>query len=37
MRAPRDKSNDNFNFSEATLFNNFINSLGLLEIPLLDR
>jgi endonuclease/exonuclease/phosphatase family metal-dependent hydrolase len=37
MRAPRDKSNDNFNLSEATLFNNFINSLGLLVIPLLDR
>jgi hypothetical protein len=34
--APRDKSNNNFNASEAALFNDFINNLGLLEIPLLD-
>jgi hypothetical protein len=37
LRAPRDKSNGNFNSSEAALFNDFINNLGLLEIPLLDR
>jgi exonuclease III len=37
LRAPRDKSNDNFNLAEATIFNESINSMGLLEIPLLDR
>jgi exonuclease III len=37
VRAPRDKSNDNFNSSEAASFNDFINNLGLIEIPLLDR
>jgi exonuclease III len=37
MRSPRDKSNGNFNAAEATSFNYFINNLGLLEIPLLDR
>jgi exonuclease III len=37
IRSPRDKSNGNFNSSEATLFNDFINNLGLMEIPLLDR
>jgi hypothetical protein len=35
IRAPRDKSNDNFNSS--ALFNSFINNLGLIDIPLLDR
>jgi exonuclease III len=35
-RSPWDKSNDNFNSSEATQFNDFINNLGLIEIPLLD-
>jgi hypothetical protein len=37
IRSPRDKSNGNFNSSEASLFNDFINNLGLIEIPLLDR
>jgi endonuclease/exonuclease/phosphatase family metal-dependent hydrolase len=37
IRTSRDKSNDNFNPSEAACFNDFINLLGLLEIPLLDR
>jgi hypothetical protein len=37
IRHPKDKSNDNFNASEARFFNDFINNLGLLEIPLLDR
>jgi hypothetical protein len=37
VQTPRDKSNGNFNSSEAALFNDFINNLGLLEIPLLDR
>jgi hypothetical protein len=37
IRTPRDKSNDNFNAVEAASFNSFINDLGLLEIPLLDR
>jgi hypothetical protein len=37
LRAPKDKSNANFNFTEAMIFNDFINSLGLLEIPLLDK
>jgi exonuclease III len=37
IRSPRDKSNDNFNSSEAACFNDFINLLGLIEIPLLDR
>jgi exonuclease III len=36
IRSPRDKSNGNFNSSEASLFNDFINNLGLIEIPLLD-
>jgi hypothetical protein len=36
-RSPRDKSNGNFNSIEAGFFNNFINTLGLIEIPLLDR
>jgi hypothetical protein len=30
-------SNDNFNVSEAAIFNDFINNLELIEIPLLDR
>uniref|UniRef100_A0ACD5VDS9 Uncharacterized protein n=1 Tax=Avena sativa TaxID=4498 RepID=A0ACD5VDS9_AVESA len=37
VRNPKDKSSDNFNSVEADLFNDFINNLGLLEIPLLDR
>jgi exonuclease III len=37
LRAPRDKSNNNFNTAEAASFNDFINGLGLLEISLLDR
>jgi hypothetical protein len=37
VRSPRDKSNGNINSSEAASFNGFINNLGLLEIPLLDR
>jgi exonuclease III len=37
IRHPREKSNDNFNPSEASLFNDFISSLGLLEISLLDH
>lgn len=35
-REPGDHSNSNFNLVEATMFNNFIHSLSLLEIPLLD-
>jgi exonuclease III len=37
IRSPRDKSSGNFNSIEAASFNGFINRLGLLEIPLLDR
>ena len=37
VRAPEDRSNSNFNASEALAFNDVINSLCLMEIPLLDR
>jgi hypothetical protein len=37
IRTPRGKSNDNFNSAEASLFNDFINNLGLMKILLLDR
>ncbi|XP_071680068.1 uncharacterized protein [Lolium perenne] len=37
VRSPCDKSNGNINTTEAASFNDFINNLGLLEIPLLDR
>jgi hypothetical protein len=37
LRAPRDKSNNNFNLVEATAFNDLINNQCVLEIPLLDR
>ena len=36
-RDPADKNNDNFNFAEANNFNDLINSLCLIEIPLADR
>lgn len=36
-RAPCDKSNGSFNFSEAHMFNSVINTMELVEIPLLDR
>jgi endonuclease/exonuclease/phosphatase family metal-dependent hydrolase len=36
-RCPDDKNNDCFNASEANRFNDLINSLGLIEIPLVDR
>ncbi|CAN6228896.1 unnamed protein product [Urochloa humidicola] len=36
-RDPEDKNSDNFNVSEAHLFNSTINELGLIEIPLVDR
>lgn len=36
-REPVDKNNGNFNFREAQLFNDTINSLELLEIPLVGR
>jgi hypothetical protein len=36
-RSPVDKHNDNFSHSEAVLFNDAINELGWLEIPLCDR
>jgi hypothetical protein len=37
LRAPRDKSNNNFNPVEAIAFNDLINNQCVLEIPLLDR
>jgi hypothetical protein len=37
VRTPRDKSNQRINSQESASFNDFINTLGLLEIPLLDR
>lgn len=36
-REPSDKNNDHFNLSEARQFNDLINILALLEIPLVDR
>lgn len=36
-RNPLDKNSDNFNFREAQLFNDSINRLELIEIPLVDR
>lgn len=36
-REPQDKNNDNFNHVEAHLFYDTINTLELLEIPLVDR
>jgi exonuclease III len=36
IRSPRERSNDNFNLAEASIFIDFVNQLGLLEIPLLD-
>jgi hypothetical protein len=35
--ALEDKNSDNFNISEATLFNLAISELALIEIPLVDR
>jgi len=37
IRSPNEKSNDNFNSTEAGWFNEFISELGLQDIPLLDR
>jgi hypothetical protein len=37
IRQPREKSNDNFNAIKAGLFNDCISTLGLFDIPLLDR
>ncbi|XP_071680432.1 uncharacterized protein [Lolium perenne] len=37
IRTPREKSSGNFNAVESSLFNEFINDLALIEIPLLDR
>jgi len=36
-RKPTDKNSSSFNSTEANLFNDTINLLGLIEIPLLDR
>jgi endonuclease/exonuclease/phosphatase family metal-dependent hydrolase len=36
-RDPADRNNDNFSAAEAELFNNAINDLGLIELPLRDR
>ena len=36
-RTPVDKNNDHFNAAEANGFNDLINSLCLIEIPLSDR
>lgn len=36
-RAPADKSTDSFSFAEASMFNDAINSLELIELPLRDR
>lgn len=35
-RSPTDKNNANFSLVEATMFNDTINELGLMEILLLD-
>lgn len=37
VHSPADKNNDNFNSLEATDFNNTIDALGLLKIPLTNR
>ena len=37
IRFPHEKSNDNFNNTEADWFNDFINTLCFQDIPLLDR
>jgi hypothetical protein len=37
VRAPREKSNGNFNAAEAALFNGFINNIGVQAIPLLEQ
>lgn len=37
LRDPSEKSNENFDATEADWFNSFINALGLQDIPLLDR
>ncbi|CAN6353500.1 unnamed protein product [Urochloa humidicola] len=37
LRSPVDKNTSNFNTSLASSFNNTINDLALLEVPLLDR
>ena len=37
VRFAHEKSSDNFNSVEADWFNDFINDLGLQDIPLLDR
>jgi len=36
-RFPDDKNTDSFNISDANHFNELINTLGLIEIPLVDR
>lgn len=36
-RTPMDKNKETFNFQEARTFNGLINSLDLIEIPLVDR
>jgi len=36
-RDPADKNNDNFNYNLAEQFNNAIDTLQLMELPLLDR
>lgn len=36
-RVPSDKNNDHFNSTEARMFNDLINNLALIEIPLVDR
>ena len=37
MRSPEDKNNPSFRFNEADLFNDTIDQLALIELPLLDR
>lgn len=37
LRDEEDKNNENFNHTLATTFNNTIDSLALMELPLLDR
>lgn len=36
-RSPTDRNNGNFSRSEASLFNDFINDLSLIDLPLRDR
>lgn len=37
IRYPHEKNNNNFHAQEAAAFNDAINSLALIELPLLDR